>query len=241
MPFAAPQMAGDQLNPADIEGHTLVVIPIKFHEHVPTVHTKAGEQSPCIESYVADLSAEGGVPVVYRGVMWWNALLHGGLKRQIGETVLGRMTKGTGTTGKNPPWTLVSILGNPAEQAWLDYATSWIESAEGKAFEAEAGRQVGQSASAAGQMAPAPVPGTAVAGPPPAAPAPPAAPPAPPAVNAPPAAPPAPAAAVPAAPAGPPAATPAPAGDLASMLAALPEAERAAMMAVLANQGQAAH
>lgn len=231
MALSAPQMAGDQLNPADIENHTIIVIPTEYREHVPTIHTKSGEQSPCIVVNVAHLSAEGGQPVVYRGVMWFNALLHGGLKRQIGQTILGRMVKGQAQTGKNPPWQLLDILST--EPAWVQFAEQWLTTPDGQAFEAEGQRAANQGSAVSAPASAAPA--QAAPPPPPAAPA---APPAP--VAAPPAsAPPAPPAAAPApAPAAPPAAG---GVDLASALASLPDEERAKMLAVLGNQGQAAH
>lgn len=235
MALSAPQAAGDQLQPADIENHTLIVIPTQFHVDMPTMHSKKDETSPAIESHVVDFSDPSGVPVLYRGVIWWNVMLVNGLKRQIGQTVLGRMTKGQASTGKNPPWQLLDLLSNPAEKAWVDYAESFLAGAEGSAFEKE-GQQV-----AGGSVISAPAPAAATPPPPP---APPSAPPAgPPATYAAPAGPPAgPPAGVPTA--APAAATPAPAapaGDLASQLSGLPPEELQKMMAALQNQGQAAH
>lgn len=238
MALSAPQMAGDQLNPADIENHTLVVIPIEFREHVPTIHTKAGEQSPCIVVNVADLSAEGGAPVIYRGAMWFNVLLYNGLKRQIGQSILGRMIKGQGQTGKNPPWMLLDIM---TEANWVQYASGWLETPDGKAFETE-----GQNAAAGATTASVVAAATAQAAPPPpsAAPAAPPAPPAgPPVSYAPPtapAAPPAPVAGPPVSPAASMAAAP-DQGALAAQLAGLPAEEVQKMLAAIANQSQAAH
>jgi hypothetical protein len=230
MALSAPVTSGDQLNPADIENHTLVVIPVLHQADVPTEYSKAGEPSPCITVNVADLSAEGGVPVVYKGVMWWNAFLQGGLKRQIGQTILGRMTQGQKTPGKNAPWQLLDVMG---EQAWVTYAEQWLATPEGKAFELEGQREANAappSVTAPAAATPPPAP----AGPPPAPAGPPTAPAGPPA-----SAPAGPPTAPPAAPAGPPAA--APAGDLAAQLAGLPADEVAKMLAALQNQGQAAH
>jgi hypothetical protein len=224
MALSAPVVSGDQLQPADIENHTLVVIPTLWQADVKTEYSKPGEPSPCITANVVDLSAEGGVPVVYKGVMWWNAFLQGGLKRQLGQTILGRMVQGQKTPGKNPPWQLLDIM---TEQQWVDYANQWLSTPEGKAFELEGQKE----ANAAPPAVSAPAPAAASTPPPAGPPAPPAGPPA--------SAPPAPAVAVPAVPAGPPAA--APAGDLAAQLAGLPADEVAKMLAALQNQGQAAH
>jgi hypothetical protein len=236
MALSAPVSGGDQLNPADIDGHTLIIIPVEWQADVPTEYSKPGEPSPCITCNVADLSAEGGTPVVYRGVMWWNAMLQGGLKRQLGQTILGRMQQGQKSPGKNAPWQLLDVM---TEADWVAYAESWLAKPEGVAFEQE-----GQAAAAAAAGKPtvsAPAPASAPpaaappsAGRPPAPAGPPTAPAGPPASA------PAPApVAAPPAPAGPPAA--APAGDLAAQLAGLPADEVAKMLAALQNQGQAAH
>lgn len=233
MALSAPkQQTGDQLNPADVENHTLVLIPTQWEADVPTEYSKPGEPSPCIRVNVADLSDAGGVPVVYRGVMWWNAFLQGGLKRQIGETILARMTLGQKSPGKNAPWQLLDVL---TEADWVNYATSWLATPEGKEFEEEGQREAAQATS--GVVSPAAAPAAAAAPPPP----PPAPAPAP--VAAPPASPP------PApAPAAPPAAAPAPVAapaanpaDPLAILAAMPEEERAKYLAIFSQQGQAAH
>lgn len=231
MALSAPVMAGDQLNPVDINMHTLVVIPTEWREHVQTKHTKPGEQSPCIVANVVDMSAEGGVPVIYRGVMWFNIMLVNGLKRQLGQSILGRMVQGQATGGNNPPWQLQDIM---SEQAWVDYATSWLDSADGKAFEEEGQRMAAQTTT--NPQAPA-APAPAAAAPAPAAPA------APPVTAAA-----APAPVAPPAPAGPPVASPAAsaapapaAADPLAQLAGLPPDELAKVLAALQNQGQAAH
>lgn len=223
MALSAPQQqSGDQLNPADIENHTLVVIPIQWEADVPTEYSKVGETSPCIRANVADLSAVGGVPVIYRGVMWWNAFLQGGLKRQIGQTILARMTQGQKSPGKNAPWQLLDIM---TETEWVNFAESWLASPEGREFEQEGQREAlgatTASVSAPAAATPAPTGPPAPAAAPPVTQAPPAAPAAPPAQAA-------------------PAPTPG-AVDPMEMLAAMPEAERAMFLAALANQNQAAH
>lgn len=243
MALAAPQMAGDQLNPVDIENHTLLVIPVEFIPHLPTIHTKKDEQSPAIRCNVVDFSEPSGVPTIYRGVLWFNVQLYNGLRRQIGASVLGRMIKGQGQPGKNPPWTLLDLLSNPNEKAWVDYVEQWLTTAEGQAFEIGSQNEAANTAATAQVDA---VTSGAAAGPPSAPPvasappAPPAPPAGPPATYAPPAGPPA--MTAPGAPPAPAAApTPAPAGDLAAQIAGLPADEVAKVLAALQNQGQAAH
>lgn len=234
MALSAPEMAGDQLQPVDIFNHTMVVIPTEYRDHVQTKHTKPGEKSPAIVVNVVDFSAEGG-PTVYRGVMWFNVMLYNGLRRQIGQTILGRMVQGQASGGNNAPWMLQDVMG---EADWVNYANQWLATPEGVAFEQEGQRTVQQLQSSAPAAA-APAAATPAPSGPPAAPA------GPPA-NAAPAGPPAAPAGPPAAPAGPPAATPAPApaaavNPMEAMLAMLPPEEQAKVRAALANQAQAAH
>jgi hypothetical protein len=249
MALSAPQEDGDRLNPVDINGHVLVVCPIEYLPHVQTVHTKKDEQSPAIRVNVAVLTqnAEGGGHPVYKGVLWFNVKLYNGLKRQIGETILGKMGQGQGNPGQNPPWQLENMLTDPA---WAGYAEQWLATPAGVEFEADSVTMVNQAAASqqvaqAGQAtAPAAAPPSVASVAPNFAPpgaALPNIPPTPPAGLAPPAAPQAPApvappAAPPSAPA--PAAAP-PAMDFATMFAGLPPEEQAKMIALAQQQGQA--
>lgn len=237
MALSAPQGNGDMLNPVDIENHTLVICPVEFLPHVKTQFTKDGEVSPAIRVNVADLSAEG--TPVYSGVMWFNVKLYNGLKRQIGETILGRMTKGVASPGQSAPWQLLDVMG---ETDWVNYANSWLESQAGVDFEAASATDAIQAANnpstpnavPAAAPAPAPAPVQAAPATPPAAPAPAG----PPAAVAPSFSPPAPALAAPSAPV-PAAAAAAGAPNLAAMLAGLPAEEQAKMMAILSQQANA--
>ena len=225
MALSAPQQNGDLLNQADIEGHNLIVAPTEFIPHIPTVHTKPGEQSPAIRCNVVDLGDGTALPVKYTGVLWFG-VISGSLKRQIGETILGRMAKGQATPGKNPPWQLMDIM---AEQAWVDYANAWLAEPEGQQWEVDNIAEVNRlalAAQASGQVQAAAAPVQAApAAQPPARTAPPAG---PPVANRPPAGPPAAQAAV-ALPAG-----------LEALIAAMPADQQAAARAVMAAQAQAA-
>lgn len=246
MALSAPVADGDQLNPVDINGHTLVVCPTEFIEHIQTKHTKPGEKSPAIRVNVAVLSqnTEGGGHPIYRGVLWFNVKLYNGLKRQIGETILGRMSQGVGTQGNNPPWQLENMLTDPG---WSAYAEQWLATPAGQEFEAEAITEVNRAAAANAQQAETAPPASNVGSVPPPSfgqqgpPALPNIPPTPPAGLAPPSAPPAPPVApqVPAAPAAPVAAAPTGGVDFAAMFAGLPADEQAKMMALMQQQGQA--
>jgi hypothetical protein len=238
MALSAPQGSGDVLNPADIENHTLVVCPTEFIPHIKTQFTKDGEISPAIRVNVADLSAEGG-PAIYRGVMWFNVKLYNGLRRQIGETILGRMTKGQATPGQSAPWQLQDIM---QEANWVQYAEQWLATDLGQSFELlqvediqaaeRAASQGGQQAAPVAAAPPAPAGPPAAVTPNFGGSQPPSAPPAPPTT---PAAPPAPVA-------GPPAsavAAPVTVADPMAALAGLPPEELQKMLAVLQQQQNA--
>jgi len=230
--LSAPQTMGDMLPQSDVNGHTMIVAPTEFIPHIPTKNTKAGEQSPAIRCNIVDFSvADPNNPAIYRGVLWFG-VISGSLRRQVGQLLAARMGQGQATNGNNPPWQLIDVTG---EADWMAFMNNWLDNTQaGKDFQAEAENEVRQAALNT------PVAGAPATPPAPAAAAPPV-PPAAPVVTAPPAAPPV---AVPPAAAPPvaaPAATPAPPAGLEALLAAMPDDQRAAALAVLAAQSQAAH
>ncbi len=238
MGLSAPQQNGDLLSQADVLEHTMVVCPTEFIPHIQTVNTKPGEQSPAIRVNVVDFSGAGedGNPIQYSGVLWFG-VISGSLKRQIGQSILGRMSKGQATPGKNAPWQLMDIMN---ETAWVDYATQWLDSEVGVAWEQANAAEIvalANNASTTSQVAAAAAPTQSA----PAVSAPPSA---PPARTAPPAGPPSAPAGPPAtAPSAPPAAAPAtaalPAG-LEALIAAMPLDQQAAARAIMAAQSGAA-
>lgn len=229
MPLEAPQTQGDLLPQSDVLGHTMIVCPTEWIEHIPTKNTKPGEKSPAIRVHVADFHTDPHNPTIYRDVLWFG-VIQGPLRRQIGKFLASRMGQGQATQGNNPPWQLKSVLD---EADWAAFLGNWLDGTEaGKAFTAECEQAVALAAAnptttAAEASAPAP-----------AAPAP-AAPPPPPTVTAPAAAAPPP----PPAPAAAPVAAPAPnaAAGIEALIAAMPPDQQAAARAVLANQANAAH
>jgi len=232
MPLEAPSQMGDMLSQADCLGHTMIVAPTEFIPHIPTVNTKPGEQSPAIRVNVADF-VDPDNPVIYRGVLWFG-VISGNLRRQVGSFLAARMGQGQASPGRNAPWQLDDVTG---EADWMAHLNNWLDNTQvGVDFQAEAIAEANRAAqaTAANPAAPAPVattPAPAAAPAPAPRPAPPAAPP----VNRPaavaPVAPPAPAAP----------ALAAPAADPMAQLAGLPPEELQKVMALLAQQGQAAH
>lgn len=240
MPLEAPAQQGDMLNQADCLGHTMIVAPTEFIDHIQTVNTKPGEKSPAIRVNVVDF-ASPDQPVVYRGVLWFG-VISGNLRRQVGSFLAGRMSQGQASPGRNAPWQLDDVTG---EADWMAHMNNWLDNtAEGQAFQVEAIKEANTlAAAAASNPAPAaPVAATpAPAAAPAAAPAPrPAPPAASPASRPAPAPAPAPVASV-VAPAASPAPNPVPAGDMAAQLAGLPPEELQKVLALMAQSGQAAH
>lgn len=117
MPFCAPRTGGDICKPKDIIGHLLVVKPLEF---VEKIQTEMGP-SDAIRVDVADLDAQGG-PVIFRDALWFNTLLLG-LRRQLGELVLGRMSQGTARGSQSPPFMLVDATADPGATS---RATLWL-------------------------------------------------------------------------------------------------------------------
>jgi len=244
VPLSAPQQQGDLLNQADVLNHTMIVAPTEFIDHIQTVNTKPGEKSPAIRCHVADfVGADGQAlsePVIYRDVLWFGVIT-GPLRRQIGQFLAGRMAQGQASPGRNAPWQLADVTG---EQAWMNHLLNWLDNTPaGEAFQTEAIEATNRYAAAAAS-APQAAPATPAVSAPPAAPAAPvlSAPPAAPSVTAPA---PAPASAL-AAPASPAPAAPAsnlaaPGTDPLAALSGLPPEELAKVMALLGQQGQAAH
>lgn len=242
MPLQAPQTMGDMLPQADVLGHTMIVVPTEYIDHIPTKNTKPGQKSPAIRCNIVDFAVDPHNPTVYHGVLWFGVITNS-LRRQIGQFLASRMGQGQATQGNNPPWQLIDVTG---EADWMSFMSNWLDNTDaGKAFQADAEQEV---AGYAANPTMAPVDGQAA----PAAPAAaaPSAPPAAPPVNAPapvaapaPAPPPAapvaaPVASAPSAPAPVAAATPA---GLEALLANMPADQRAAAEAILAAQAKAAH
>jgi hypothetical protein len=229
MALEAPAQQGDLFQPSDCLGHTMIVAPTEFIDHIQTVNTKPGEKSPAIRVNVVDF-VDPDNPVVYRGALWFG-VISGNLRRQVGSFLAGRMGQGQASPGRNAPWQLDDVTG---EADWMAHMNNWLDNTPaGQEFQAEAISETNRAASAAASN-------PAVAAP--AAPAPVAAAPAP--RPAPAAAPPVSRPAAPAPVAAPaavvaPAATPA--ADPMAQLAGLPAEELQKVMALLAQQNQAAH
>jgi hypothetical protein len=131
--LSSPSGGGDVLKPADVLGHLLLVRPVEFITDMPTQFGN----TDTIRVDVVDLSASdvnGQWGVVYRDAMWFGRALVGGLRKQIGEFVLGKMGQGVAKPHQSAPNILVDMMPDPnavaTAQLWL---AQHPEFAEGKA------------------------------------------------------------------------------------------------------------
>lgn len=121
--FDAPAAAGETLKPAEVNGHLLIVRPTSYE---PNLTTSFGGKD-AVRVNVVDLDAAdyttGEVGTLTTGALWFSGLLVGGLKSQIGKTILARMGQGVANPGQSAPWKLEDATGDPAAvqraQAWM--------------------------------------------------------------------------------------------------------------------------
>lgn len=108
-PFDEPA-SGDMFGKEDRHAHLgalLMFEPSEFAQHVPTVNTKAGEQSPAVRCTITAL--EGPEPGrVWTDALLWNVTLVNQLKPKIGKMVLGRLGQGVAKPGQDAPWQILT-------------------------------------------------------------------------------------------------------------------------------------
>lgn len=121
MTFSSPS-TGDMVKFENLVGHLLIVRPIEFVEEIQT----SNGPREAIRADVVDLTAnddQGNWGVVYRGSLLFGRVIVPGLRRQIGELVLGRVGQGLAKSGQKPAWQLVDAVGDAqavaAGQEWL--------------------------------------------------------------------------------------------------------------------------
>lgn len=116
--FAQPSIS-TAIDLTVMSGALLVVEVLSIEDHVPTVHTIAGEKSPAVKAnvYVLDGPHQGEE---YPGALIFPKVLQSQLKPNLGKKVLGRLGLGEKKPGKNAPWELAAAT--PADvaaaQAW---------------------------------------------------------------------------------------------------------------------------
>jgi hypothetical protein len=105
MDFSAPGGGGgENVSPADLDGHLLVIEP---SEHVQGITTTFGEKD-AIRATVHDIS-DGKT---YTDVLLFPGGLIGALKGRVGQRVLAVMGKGAPKPGQAAPWILTDASGN---------------------------------------------------------------------------------------------------------------------------------
>lgn len=121
------QSMGDRINPRDILNHLLIIWVVDYIAHSPTRFTVQGKASDVIVVDIVDLDQpdeRGYQGLLARKVWWRQARLIASLKDKQGSRLLSRMTQGTGSTGFNAPFELVSMLSDPACKS---RAEQWIK------------------------------------------------------------------------------------------------------------------
>lgn len=116
--FAMPSSSSG-IDLSSLKGSLLIVEVLSLEEHVPTVHTQAGEKSPAVRANVSviDGPREGDE---YVDVLIFPKVLQSQLKTNVGKKVLGRLGQGLPKPGKNAAWELAAATPQDiaAAQAW---------------------------------------------------------------------------------------------------------------------------
>lgn len=133
------QGMGDRINPRDIVNHLLIVWVIDYIAHSPTRFTVPGKPSDVIVVDIVDLDQaddRGYQGLLARKVWWRQSRLISMLKEKQGSRMLARMVQGTGSTGFNAPFELISMLSDPACKAradqWLKAHPDFVPSVGGQ-------------------------------------------------------------------------------------------------------------
>lgn len=123
------ETAGLRINPADAQGHLLLVWAVQYVAHSPTRFTQPGKQSDVIIVDVVDLDQNGedGQPGLLARRTWWRqGKLIQALRPKVGAAtpMLVQMSKGTGSQGFAAPFILVSMT---QDRQAVARATRWLE------------------------------------------------------------------------------------------------------------------
>lgn len=159
--FAPPSPGGEVLPPRDLVGQLLIVRPIGT-EQVQTQNYGIKEAVRVDVAVLTQQNADGTWGVVSRDVLWFSGRIIGSLKRQLGDLVLARMTRGTGKPGQEPPYELTDATTDAQAVA---FAEQWMGQHPDFATAMQA------PAPAVAPTSPAPAPAPIPASAPPAAPA----------------------------------------------------------------------
>lgn len=104
-PFADPAESTG-IDYTQIQGSLLMIQVLSHEDHIPTVHTQAGEKNPAIRGTVTILDGQQRGHV-YEDALIFPRVLIGQLRSRVGQVVLGRLGQGEKKAGKNAPWKLL--------------------------------------------------------------------------------------------------------------------------------------
>jgi hypothetical protein len=115
------EVTGEYARPSDLKGHLLIVYPIGY---VDEIQTQYGPSDAIIVDVVDldDKDDQGVAGKVYRRSTFFQNLLIGSLKSQIGSKVLGVMGQSVAKQGRNPGWIIVDMSGDPTAR---ERASAW--------------------------------------------------------------------------------------------------------------------
>lgn len=115
------EVTGEYARPSDLKGHLLIVYPIGY---VDEIQTQYGPSDAIIVDVVDldDKDEQGIAGKVYRRSTFFQNLLIGSLKSQIGTKVLGVMGQSVAKQGRNPGWIIVDMSADPTAR---ERASAW--------------------------------------------------------------------------------------------------------------------
>lgn len=103
--FADPAAPSGGMDLNNYTGALLLVQVLGVEPHVPTVHTKPGENSPAVRATVSVLDGPNAGEV-NEDTLIFPKMLQAQLKSRVGQLVLGRLNRGVAKPGQSAPWVL---------------------------------------------------------------------------------------------------------------------------------------
>ena len=107
--FAAPDNSGGFFQPAEMNGHLLVIEVHSVETEVPTVHGP----SDAVKATVHDIDAQ----TTEEDALIFPKVLFSSLRKQVGHKVLGILGQGIAKPGQSAPWVLNDASGDAAAAA----------------------------------------------------------------------------------------------------------------------------
>lgn len=143
--FAAPDNSGGFFQPAEMNGHLLVIEVHSVETEVPTVHGP----SDAVKATVHDIDAQ----TTEEDALIFPKVLFSSLRKQVGHKVLGILGQGIAKPGQSAPWVLNDASGDAAAAA---RATAYLAARAAGQFSAPAPGANFTTAPVAAPPAPAP-------------------------------------------------------------------------------------